>query len=203
MESFADCLREVLEGGALTSLESRDLVLKEEDPNSKQTVRLTNAPPDLVVVDVSEIGQMSGLKKKRKENGNGKGYDWNKSCDYLLAFRWNGDERALLIDLKKTLGRRNKRKGMKQLRWSRPLLDYLWSIYEARNGARPGSLKLSAGYALITEDFHHESLNKQYVHLKSGETTLERYKNIDICIAVGKSVSWKKLLRIKERNGER
>lgn len=197
MESFADCLREVLEDDALPPLENCDLVLEEKDRKQQiiQEVRLTNAPPDLLAVDVRKLGKISNLKGF-KSNG------WKQSCDYLLVFQDNGNERALLIDLKKTLGKRNKRKGMIQLRWSRPLLDYLRSIYEVRNEARPGGLQLSASCAIISEKIH-DSLSKQYVNLKSGEPTPEPYKNIDVSIVVGPVVSWEKMRGIKEANGER
>ena len=161
---------------------------------------------------------MSGLKK-------GKNLDWNKSCDYLLVLQDNRNVRALLIDLKTKLNETNRLKGRKQLRWSRPLLDYLWSIYEiwyyeVRDKARPDCFQISAGYALICKNID-ASLNKQnvnlkprettsnkhYAHLKPGETTSERYKNIDFCIARTRgdddAVSWKRLWGIKEANGER
>ena len=163
---------------------------------------MTNAPPDLLAVDVRKIGKISDLKGF-------KGKGWKQTCDYLLIFQDDRNVRALLIDLKKTLGK-NKWKGFAQLQQSRPLLDYLWSIYEiwyyrVRNEARPDCFQISAGYALISEQIHEsfKSLNKQFVNLESGETTSERYKNIDICITVNDVVSWKKLLRIKETNGER
>lgn len=191
MESFADCLREVLEDGALTFPESGELDLIEDDPNSKQTVKLTNAPPDLLAVDVRKIGKISELDGF-KRNG------WKQSCDYLLVFQDNGNERALFIELKATLSKKNRSKGQAQFRWSRPVLDYLRSIYEVRNKARPGSIQLSAGCAIISEKIGDSDLSKRYVNLEPGEPTPEPYENIDVSIVVGAVVSWRKLRGIQE-----
>ena len=87
------------------------LILEEE---SDHQVKLIEAPPDLVAVDIRKFGKIANFTLF-KENG------WKQSCDYLLAFQENGNDRALLVDLKKTLGNKGKSKGMSQLRWSRAL----------------------------------------------------------------------------------
>ena len=184
MASFADCLREILEIDTLTSPDENGvLVLVEKE--SGQRAQLTGAPPDLVAVDlikIGKIGQMSGLNKDG---------DWKKSCDYLLAFQENGNDRALLIELKKTLRIDNRYRGMNQLRWTRPLLDYLRSVCEVQRLADSGSLEVDVQYALISEE-PHRSLPKNLVHEGANR---EPFKNIEALIVFGKKLLWIELLK--------
>ena len=184
MASFADCLRKILEIDTLTSPDE-DGVLVLEEKESGQRAQLTGAPPDLVAVDlikIGKMGQMSGLNKDG---------DWKKSCDYLLTFQENGNDRALLIELKKTLRIENKNRGMDQLRWTRPLLDYLRSVCEVRRLVDAGSLRVDVDYALISEQ-PHKSLAKNPVHEGANR---EPFKNIEALIVFGKKMLWIELLK--------
>lgn len=200
MAIFADCLQEMLLCKAL-EFPDEDGVLILKENKSRQRAKLIGAPRDLVAVDIrklTKIAQARGFKPGGWEKGKG----WGQSCDYLLVFQENGNHRALLIDLKKTLGNTGRSKGMSQLRWSRALLDYLRSVCEILRAAEPSSLEIAVDYALISKQ-PHDKLNMRPVHTMPGATSRERHMNIDICIAFRETLYWKGLLRNQDPRAKR
>lgn len=185
MASFADCLKNILISDAVLLPKNGALVLEDQH----QEVLLRDAPCDLVAVDIRKFGKIANFKLF-KENG------WEQACDYLLAYQADGRDCAILIELKKTLGFGSMGKGMDQLRWSRPLLDYLRSVCEVLDEERPGAMRISTGYALIIEQYD-DTMSKTIVRDDPNMMERERCnEHIDIYIAEGEVIAWKLLADI-------
>lgn len=100
-------------------------------------VEVSNFPADAIAIRPDKLGSLSGLR-----NG-----DWKKACDFMLVCNTNGQDIAIFVELKKTL---KDTSGMEQLRWSLPLLDYLYSIYQV-NLTRKLKSKFNIRYWLIAQ----------------------------------------------------
>lgn len=185
MASFADCLKNILISDAVLLPKNGDIVLEDQH----QQVLLRDAPSNLVAVDIRKFGKIANYRLF-KDNG------WKQACDYLLAYQADGTDCAILVDLKKTLGSESMAKGMDQLKWSRPLLDYLRSVCEVLDEESPGSMRISAGYALITEQYH-DSMSK--IDVRDDPNTMQRERcneHVEIYIAEGEVIAWSLLADI-------
>lgn len=187
MASFAERLREILKSDAVESPKNGGIALKDRH----QQVRLFHAPSDLVAVDIREIGKIAQLA----------GFNvggWKKSCDYLLAFQADGNDCAVLVELKKTLRRDDLYDHMEQLRWSRPFLDYLRSICEVLAEVSHGGAPVSLGYVLISEQPHIEDESWYIEETREDPHRMMRmnHKNIAIHITVREEISWMRILSV-------
>ncbi|MDE0020996.1 MAG: hypothetical protein OXT69_06405 [Candidatus Poribacteria bacterium] len=187
MASFAESLREILIRGAVESPKNGRIELKDRH----QRALLFDAPSDLVAVDIREIGKIAQLAGFR-DGG------WKKSCDYLLAFQVDGNDCALLVELKKTLRRDDLYDHMEQLRWSRPLIEYLRAVCKVLAEVSLGGAQVSLCYILISEQPYKEDESWYREEIREDPHRMMRmaHKNISINIAVNEEISWERILSI-------
>ncbi len=108
-------------------------------------------------------------------------------CDYLLVYALNGDNYAVLIELKKTLS--NDTSYREQLRRSLPFLEYLRSVCDIEYGNETDHSDVRVRYFCIGEKLSPK-FDKQPV--KVGPDRIfepEEYGNITINTLVGPRVS--------------
>lgn len=89
-------------------------------------------PQSVVVVDSEAAGKWE-LLESHKPPG------WTKRCDYLIVGELEDRYFAVFVELKTTY---RDSEGKEQLRWSKPLLHYLLSIFN-----------INFGYDLVASDF--------------------------------------------------
>ena len=119
--AFTDCLREVVSDRWQRS------------PDSEGNVTLKE--PRVMSVQVSELSQYSVVVRPHKLSLSGvKNGPWKQSCDFIIVNPHGDTVRVLFIELKHTLN--NERKGLEQLRWSLPRLEYLRSLCHIHCGDR-------------------------------------------------------------------
>ena len=132
-------LREVLEKQVLVRQEAGEARLLEKDV---MEVKVIHIPGDSTVVDVRKMGQLRLKGLKAGVCG--------KRCDYLVVTGEKEMDRAVFVELKKTLYD-NLSGGMEQLRQSRPLLDYLHSVCRVHFGASSPETEITVRYCMIGE----------------------------------------------------
>ena len=184
---LAAVIRTVLKDEALAPSTNDKLILREKSRERKIVMELevTDMPPDVTAIHVEklvgEMGSLSGIEDGR----------WKQKCDYLLVCEDQGRDVAIFIELKKTLGLKQKEKGREQLRRSLPLLKYLCSICRIDQEMKPDESEVDERYFLIGEK-DRLKLDKQPV--KSGRALHEeRYKSITVNILFGTHVRFGRL----------
>ena len=103
-------------------------------------VEMVKPPSDLAAIVMEKLGRLSGIREGK----------WKRTCDYLLVYSQEGKDRAVFVELKKTLNE-DRRRAMEQLRRSLPFLEYLRSVCEIHFGAGPASRGMEVRYLLIGE----------------------------------------------------
>lgn len=99
---------------------------------------------------------------------------WKRICDYLLITRIDGEDHAILVELKKTLGSRGSPE--EQLLRSGPLIDYLLAVCDLEEGKKLSRPKMS--YVII---FEKVRLGKSTLRPNpSGQIDEMEYKTIHI-----------------------
>lgn len=164
---FSAILKDILLEGVVTSPIDRgknQLELR-EDP-ADMAVTVVDGPTEMVAIRLKSGACRIGLLA---EHG-----PWNLSCDYILFGTIDSNWHAILVELKKKTGRDDH--GYKQLKWSRPVLEYIMQICELNCGhtiARP-----IVSYALLAEGVS-KRLDKQRAkthHPKSRTVTFQGIK---------------------------
>ncbi len=132
--ALAEQIAPIMKDDALVPVNNGQVELRE--PNV-MTVVLAGLPVGSTVINMRKIGRLSGIRDGR----------WNRSCDYLLVCRTAVGDEAVFVELKRTLSGRQK--GMEQLRWSLPYLEYLRTLCRIEYGA--SRARMQARYVMIGE----------------------------------------------------
>lgn len=137
-------------------------------------VTLSEVPQDVTVINLRKIGRFSGIRDGR----------WLKSCDYLLVHRASGKDKAVFVELKRTIA--DTSRGMEQLRRSLPYLDYLRSVCRLEYEPSSPSGRVRILYVLIATRVN-PMLDKRRVY--QGHTLPRgRCHDIDVRRFVGKKL---------------
>ena len=134
MTSLADQVCTILEDRVKVPVQNGKIKLRER---GVMDVEVDGVPPGATVVNMRRIGSFSGL-------GNG---PWKKICDFLLVWRSEGMDRAIFVELKKTLS--DGIRGSEQLRRSLPYLDYLRAVCRIEYCSEIPSRRVPVRYVLI------------------------------------------------------
>ena len=168
-------LRGVLKREVVRSPKGDSIIL--EEPNVGMKVEVTKPSGSVVAVDMDKIGHLDCIKE---------GKDSKKKCDYLLAFKSNGRDHVVLVELKQTLKDGSKTK--EQMRRSLPLLEYLSSFCEIHY--EHSRLKLGVRYFIIAEKDGRQ-FDKQTVRTTPGLRLEEgEYKGVRVTSYFGTSISF-------------
>ena len=136
-------------------------------------VEVAEIPPDFTAIDMRKIGSLSGLRDG----------EWKQVCDYLMVCEAGGVVHAIFAELKKTLN--HEKKPREQLRRSRPILKYLYSMCAIHYGVEVRKSDLSVQYLLIFERTS-KRLAKQGVRAAPRrKLSQERHENITVSTFVG------------------
>lgn len=166
MVSLESGLQAVIESKVLVkSFEAGKIVLREREAG--MSVEVNSGGTRVAAFNIGKIGHLSGIR-------GGRGLD--RVCDYFLVASVQGTCRAVLIELKKTLGSSNRFR--EQLRKSLPIVKYLVSIVEVEYEQDITELEIS--YVSIFEKLNCR-FDKQ--HLRVHEPSLnksEDWKSIKI-----------------------
>ena len=138
-------------------------------------VSVPGTPSGVIALSIGKIGRFSGIKDG----------EWAQICDYLVIGTVRGRDLAIFVELKKTLGQDNKKKGMEQLRRSLPILEYLYSVFRIQFDVPHHRQKITVRYCLIGER-NSPKLDKQPVRARPSMPP-EKYKDIVVRTFVG---SW-------------
>ena len=103
-------------------------------------------PQSVVVVDSEAAGKWE-LLESHKPPG------WTKRCDYLLVGELENRYFAVFVELKTTY---KDSEGKEQLRWTKPLLHYLLSIFNIYLGRDLDASDFTIKYWKICEDISQE-----------------------------------------------
>ena len=171
----ASHLREILDGKALTPPATEGCVrLRQAKVMEVEVVEL---PPDVTVIAVEKLGELSGLKQG----------EWLQTCDYLLVFSQGGQDHAVFVELKKTLDG-DRTRAMEQLRRSLPLLDYLLSVCRIQFDGVPGGVAVR--YLLIGEKMRARFDRKPSVSAGPERNLFtEKHKDITVSTYIGSRFS--------------
>ena len=175
--SLASRLRAVLEDHILVRHEAGETKLREK---GVMEVDVVNIPVDSTVVDIRRMGQLSGLKS---------GVCGRRS-DYLVVTGEEERDRAVFVELKKTLGG-SLSNGMDQLRQSRPLLDYLHSACRVHFGAGSAKPEIIIRYCMIGEKISSR-ISKEPTRVRR-PWRVETYRDIRVAAIVGNKVQFAEL----------
>ena len=102
-------------------------------------------PQSVVVVDSEAAGKWDLLKPNKPR-------DWAKRCDYLIVGELEDRYFAVFVELKTTY----RDDGKEQLRWSKPLLHYLLSLFNIDLGRDLDASEFTTKYWKICEDISQE-----------------------------------------------
>lgn len=174
------CERVLRKRGVVSEVDN--VILKEEERNSKMNVEVHGIRGDVTVVRLgagkTQMDHLPSLEGKFK-----------KICDYLLITRVGDKTYAIFVELKKTLSEGDK--PYEQLMRSRPLLDYLLSACSIEYR---GKQKPQIKYVLIGEKYN-ERLDKQHVRQASFTGKRRNYRSITVRKFSGAHVSIQDLIR--------
>lgn len=143
-------------------------------------VEIIEIPAASTVVDIRKMGQLSGIRS---------GICGRRS-DYLVVNDEGGRDRAVFVELKKTLDE-DLSDGMDQLRQSRPLLDYLHSVCRVHFGADFLSSDMIVRYCLIGEQLSSR-IRKEPTRVRR-PWRVEMYRDIKVAAFVGSIVRFDEL----------
>ena len=179
-------LEKVLKEDFPETASGKTIILEEKEKSSRQKVEIVDVPQSVIKIKIRPGSHLSILKKND---------DWNKNCDYVLIAKLPNKHHAILIELKKTLSDENHPK--EQLRRSRPLLDYLFSVCCVENEKNIPEPHIS--YVLIAEKLN-KHFDKRYPKLQLyGKLGVEKYKGIEINKFCSERVSFKVLLTTPDK----
>ena len=170
---FSAILKGILVEGVVTTPVDRgknQLVLR-EDP-ADMTVTIIDGPTEMVALRLKSGACRIGLL--------GEYGPWNLSCDYILFGSIDSEWYAILVELKKKTGRDDR--GYKQLKWSRPVLEYLMQICELNCGHTIDRPIIS--YALLAEGVS-ERLDKQRAKAHHPQSRIVTFQGIKIRELIG------------------
>lgn len=115
-----------------------------------------------------------GGRSKLNHNPNLEKGSWNKICDYLLIAQIDGEDHAVLVELKKSLNSWGSPE--EQLLRSGPIVDYLLAVCDIEGGKKVRRPKLS--YVVI---FEKARLSKFSLRPdKTGKIDRIKYKTIHV-----------------------
>lgn len=178
--ALADCLRKVVEDKCQQSPDSGGTVKLKED--NGMSVEVSGLNQDSVVIRAEKIN-LSGLKlKKERKKGS---WPWNKKCDYIIVNPDGDTVRVLFLELKKNLNN-NTYKGLEQLRWSLPRLEYLWSLCRILCGDEPDRPEVR--YALVAEKGSRR-LDKQPIRSRGSPSTIQ-HEGIEVGLHIVSNYTW-------------
>ncbi len=171
-------LAKVMTEEALVLPTDGSIILREEDPSARMEVAVAKPSTDVITIDMGKLSHSSAIKDVR-------GY--RVKCDYLLLFESDGNDHAILIELKKTLGD-NVQGAEEQLRRSLPLLEYLRSFCEVHYDTNFTKSEMSIRYFLIGERYS-KRFDKQPVNADPAKRLhKEKYRGITITTFVGSRI---------------
>ena len=160
--AFTDCLRKVV------------LDRWQRFPDPGGTVKLVE--PNVMWVRVSGLSQDSVVIRPHKIALSGvKEGPWKQSCDYVIVSPDGDTVRVLFVELKRTLPNKLK-KGLEQLRWSLPRLEYLRSLCRIHCGGEPD--RIVVRYALVAEK-GSPRLDKQPIRSRGSPET-KQHEGIEV-----------------------
>ena len=178
-ESLSLWARKIIRENATQIAENGIVRLKEKE--NKMTVELNGVPCDATVINVNKFGQLDKILKKEKVK-----------CDFLLLFGSAVGDVAVFVEMKKTI--REENKPFRQLRSSKPYLDFLISECSIRcSNALPS---LTVYYVIIGE--------KRPDHLPKERTSPpgvlpdKEFHGIIVHRRVGKQFSLRRLYSMSE-----
>lgn len=164
-------------------VDNQTVELWEKDENVDMSVFIKDFSDPFVIIDPYQAGQwrlFDGLD------------GWEKNCDFLILGKSDEKPFVFFVELKSSLPHEE---GKKKLRWTRPLLHYLLSVFNVDNYSDIQESDLTVKYFLIGEQFY-ETLDKRTVKTDSeihGKAV--PYKGITINYRVSDEHSLNQLLR--------
>ena len=168
-------------------LVNQTVALWEKDENVDMTVRIKGFSGPFVIVDPHKAGQWRLFRGLA---------GWGKNCDFLILGKTDERVFVFFVELKSSLP---DEAGQVQLRWTRPLLHYLLSVFNVDSGSEIQEFiqesDVTVKYFLIGERFY-ETLDKRSVktdaeiHGKAVE-----YQGITINYRVSDKFSLNQLLK--------
>lgn len=132
------------------NVDNHTVELWEKDDNVDMSVFIKGLSDPFVIMDPYTSGQwrlFSGLD------------GWGKNCDFLILGKSDQELFALFVELKSSLPYDE---GKVQLRWTRPLLHHLLSVFNVDSCSEIQESDLTVKYFLIGERFY-ETLDKRTV----------------------------------------
>ncbi len=164
-------------------LDNQTVELWEKDKNVDMSVFIEGFSDPFVIIDPFEAGQwrlFDGLD------------GWEKNCDFLIMGKSKEKTFAFFIELKLSLPHEE---GKKQLRWTRPLLHHLLSVFNVDNCSQVQESDLIVKYFLIGDQFY-ETLDKRTVKTDAEiHRKVEEYMGITINYRVSDKYSLEQFLR--------
>ena len=165
-----ECLRKIIADRCLALPDTDDTVVIEEA--DVMQVEVVGFPPGAIMMRLDRcIGEWSGLKDGL----------WEKLCGYMMIYSSEGKNRAVLIELKRTIrDSREGAEGVEQLRRSLPALDYLHSVCRIDSGMHAKARKsdLPVRYVLIGK---RSSLRLDKQRVRPGAAfSQETHQGIDV-----------------------
>ena len=132
------------------SLDDRTVTLWEKDKNVEMSKSIGGLPDPFVIVDPFKAGQWRLFKGL---DGSG------KNCDFLILGKRDETLFAFFVELKSSLPYEE---GKIQLRWTRPLLNHLLSVFNVDSCSELLESDLVVKYFLFGDRFY-ETLDKRTV----------------------------------------
>ena len=164
-------------------IDNQTVELWEKDKNVDMSVFIKGLSDPFLIIDPFKAGQwrlFSGLD------------GWGKNCDFLLLGKSDDKLFALFVELKSSLPYEE---GKVQLRWTRPLLHHLLSVFNIDNCSELQESDITVKYFLIGEQYY-ETLDKRTVKTDAAiHSKVEEYMGITINYRVSDKYSLKQLLR--------
>ena len=164
-------------------VENQTIELWEKDKNVDMSVFIKGFPGPSVIIDPFEAGQwrlFDGLD------------GWEKNCDFLILGKSDEKLFVFFVELKSSLPHE---RGKEQLRWTRPLLHYLLSIYNVANCSELQESDLIVKHFLIGKQFY-ETLDKRTVKTDAEiHSRAVTYKGITINYRVSDKYALSQLLK--------
>ena len=164
-------------------VDNQTVALWEKDKNVDMTVSIRGFSDPFVIIDPSQAGQwrlFSGLD------------GWGKNCDFLILGKSDQKFFVFFVELKASLPHEE---GKVQLRWTRPLLHHLLSVFNVDNCSAIQESDLIVKYFMIGEQFY-ETLDKRTVKTDAEiHGKVEEYMGITINYRVSDLYSLKQLLQ--------
>ena len=165
------------------SVDNQTVALWEKDENVDMSVFIKGLSDPFVIVDPFKAGQWRLFR----------GLDgWGQNCDFLILGKSDETLFAFFVELKSSLPYE---KGKVQLRWTRPLLHHLLSVFNVDRFSELLESDLVVKYFLIGEQFH-ETLDKRTVKTDAEiHSKAVPYKGFTINYRVSDKYSLNQLLR--------